>query len=96
MNINKQIVLNGLITLAKNTYWYVPNEPNADRYYKDALKDVEKMIKELPPEYGYWILIKGSDGKDYHKCSECSHTQEITGIKNYCAVCGAAMRGEAE
>lgn len=45
---------------------------------------------------GKWILIKGSDGKLYHKCSECLHTQEITGVKNYCAVCGADMRGESD
>ena len=43
---------------------------------------------------GEWILVKGSNGKDYHKCSECLHTQEITGVKNYCAVCGTDMRGE--
>ena len=43
---------------------------------------------------GEWILVKGSNGKDYHKCSECLHTQEITGVKNYCAVCGAEMVGK--
>ena len=58
-----------------------------------------ETIKNLPsaqPERktGTWILVKGSNGKDYHKCSECLHTQEITGVKNYCAVCGAEMRGE--
>lgn len=41
---------------------------------------------------GKWILVKGSNGKDYHKCSKCLHTQEITGVKNYCAVCGARMK----
>ena len=45
---------------------------------------------------GEWILVKGSNGKDYHKCSKCLHTQEITGVKNYCAVCGARMKGGAE
>mgnify|MGYP007012534738 CR=1 FL=1 len=43
---------------------------------------------------GEWILVKGSNGKDYHKCSECLHTQEITGVKNYCAVCGVEMVGK--
>ena len=43
---------------------------------------------------GEWLLVKGSDGKDYHKCSECLHMQDITGVKNYCAVCGADMKGE--
>ena len=45
---------------------------------------------------GEWILVKGSNGKDYHKCSKCLHTQEITGVKNYCAVCGARMKRGAE
>ena len=45
---------------------------------------------------GEWILVKGSNGKDYHKCSKCLHTQEITGVKNYCAVCGAKMKSGAE
>ena len=43
---------------------------------------------------GEGILVKGSNGKDYHKCSECLHTQEITGVKNYCAVCGAEIVGK--
>jgi hypothetical protein len=30
------------------------------------------------------------------ECSECLHTQETTGIKNYCAVCGVDMRGEQD
>lgn len=44
---------------------------------------------------GKWILVRGSNGKDYHKCSECLHTQDITGVKNYCAVCGADMMGDS-
>lgn len=45
---------------------------------------------------GKWILVKSSNGKDYHKCSECLHTQNITGVKNYCPVCGADMEGEKD
>lgn len=67
--------------------------------YNMGLTDGIKALNKLPsaqPERktGRWILVKGSNGKDYHKCSECLHTQEITGIKNYCAVCGADMRGK--
>ena len=47
----------------------------------------------VPVRKGKWILVKGSNGKDYHKCSYCLHTQEITGVKNYCSVCGARMEG---
>lgn len=66
----------------------------------DALNSVIAFlatVNEQPErKKGKWILVKGSNGKDYHKCSECLHTQEITGIKNYCAVCGADMRGEQD
>lgn len=50
-----------------------------------------KEVSQRPK--GHWVLVKGSNGKDYHKCSECLHTQEITGVKNYCAICGAEMCG---
>ena len=55
-----------------------------------------KAVPSAQPERkeGEWILVKGSNGIDYHKCSECLHTQDITGVKNYCAVCGAKMEGE--
>ena len=61
----------------------------------------ENVLREQPTiepqrKKGHWILVKGSNGKDYHKCSKCLHTQEITGVKNYCAVCGAEMREQDE
>ena len=60
------------------------------------LYDILEQIPTIDPvRKGKWILVKGSNGKDYHKCSECLHTQEITGVKNYCAVCGADM-GEGD
>lgn len=58
---------------------------------------IEKAIDEAPTidaeliKHGMWIDCKGSNGKDYRKCSECLHTQEITGLLNYCPVCGARM-----
>ena len=59
---------------------------------------IEALIDSMPSaeRVGHWVLVKGSNGKDYHKCSECLHTQEITGVKNYCAVCGARMVGDEE
>ena len=41
--------------------------------------------------HGHWIYCKGSNGKDYRKCSVCLHTQEITGVLNYCPICGTRM-----
>lgn len=58
---------------------------------------LEQLIDAQPTierKKGKWILVKDSNGKDYHKCSECLHEQNITGVKNYCAVCGADMGGE--
>lgn len=58
--------------------------------YPEAI-DMAIEALSAEAEQGEWILVKGSNGKDYHKCSKCLHTQEITGVKNYCAVCGAKM-----
>ena len=61
---------------------------------------IEKAIDEAPTidaepiRHGKWIYVKGSNCKDYRKCSECLHTQEITGLLNYCPVCGARMEAE--
>ena len=55
--------------------------------------DQQPTADVAPVRKGKWILVKGSNGKDYHKCSYCLHTQEITGVKNYCSVCGARMEG---
>ena len=53
-----------------------------------------RLIDAEPVRHGKWIVCKGSNGKDYRKCSECLHTQEITGLLNYCPVCGARMDAE--
>ena len=66
-----------------------------DGWYVEAI-DMAIEALSADAEHGEWILVKGSNGKDYHKCSKCLHTQEITGVKNYCAVCGARMIGGAE
>ena len=75
--------------------------PNAQKVGRVLVMDTDSRIGgglfyPDDAEQGEWILVKGSNGKDYHKCSKCLHTQEITGVKNYCAVCGARMKGGAE
>jgi len=59
--------------------------------YNESLKAIHRAHTIDPVRHGHWITIKGSNGKDYDLCSVCAHTQEITGVKNYCAVCGAKM-----
>lgn len=65
------------------------------KMFEDALKDAPTIEAE-PTRHGKWIDVKGSNGKDYRKCSECLHTQDITGLLNYCPICGAKMEGEEE
>lgn len=80
----------------------VEDLPNCYNGYSDTYDKacIIGLLEELPPaqerKKGEWILVKGSNGKDYHKCSECLHTQDITGVKNYCAVCGADMGGKED
>lgn len=71
------------------------------QFDKDCKQNAIDLLQHAPTiepqrKKGHWILVKSSNGKDYHKCSKCLHTQEITGVKNYCAVCGADMREDAE
>jgi hypothetical protein len=49
-----------------------------------------------PVRHGHWIMTKGINGNDYRKCSNCLHTQPITGLMNYCPICGAKMYGETD
>ena len=58
----------------------------------DTLKAVP-AADVAPVVHGQWLIVKGSNGKEYHACSHCSHEQEVTGVKNFCAVCGARMDG---
>lgn len=60
--------------------------------YEKGLRDgYAEAVDAEPVKHGYWIGCKGSDGKDYRKCSECLHTQNITGLLNFCPVCGSKM-----
>lgn len=55
-----------------------------------------EAVDALEVVHAYWVAIRGTNGKDYHKCSNCLHEQEITGVKNYCQICGARMDGRRE
>lgn len=57
-----------------------------DKGFRDGYAQATSEVR-----HGHWIDCKGSDGKDYRKCSECLHTQNITGLLNYCPICGAKM-----
>lgn len=80
--------------VSRNKYFY-----SAICQMMNLVNDMDCVIVEatLPVRHGRWIDVTkwvnatGSNGKDYRKCSECLHTQEITGLLNYCPVCGARM-----
>ena len=59
-----------------------------------GIVDKQPTVDAEPVKHGHWIDCKGSNGNDYRKCSECLHTQEITGLLNYCPVCGTRMDEE--
>lgn len=80
--------------LARLEEWNTSDSTDKALYNFTLHRILEQPTIEPQRKKGYWILVKGSNGKDYHKCSKCLHTHEITGVKNYCAVCGADMRGE--
>ena len=75
---------------------YFSDAPETEDALNETIKTLAEMEEELERGKGHWILVKGSNGKDYHKCSECLHTQDITGVKNYCAACGSNNMGEVE
>ena len=87
------IIADALRYLAKDTERHLADRTRADALRQQFLKYGASMCHSAEAVQGEWILVKGSNGKDYHKCSKCLHIQEITGVKNYCAVCGARMKG---
>lgn len=60
------------------------------KMFENAIENFP-AVDAVPVKHGHWIYCKGSNGKDYRKCSVCLHTQEITGVLNYCSICGARM-----
>ena len=68
----------------------------ADTFEKFFNEIIEKAptVDAEPVRHGHWIMTKGINGNDYRKCSNCLHTQPITGLMNYCPICGAKMYEE--
>ena len=53
-------------------------------------------IEAEPVRHGYWIPIRDSFGKYFHKCSLCSNVDNKTTavVGHYCWFCGAKMDAE--
>jgi hypothetical protein len=107
--ISRQMALKALKELSRNTVFDIPAEPNATKYYRDALYDACQLIKSLPtvqPKRGKWKGYntdkegwKRTDGSPvFMSCSECNGVVLNNGSAhwNFCPNCGADMRGEAE
>ena len=91
----QQMIIERLKELSRNTAFDIPAEPNATKYYRDALYDACQLIKSLPPEHkkGQWISLDDFCGKYNEKgfkCSECGEHSDYE--ENFCPNCGVDMR----
>ena len=63
------------------------------------LSDVRKSLQMTPTadvvevKYGYWEIVKGSNGKEKMVCTNCRHQQDLHGTFTYCPNCGALIDG---
>lgn len=66
--------------------------------YESGVKVLD-MIKEAPTadvvevKYGYWEIVKGSNGKEKMVCTNCRHQQDLHSTFTYCPNCGALIDG---
>ena len=70
---------------------------------KCAVRDVKHQPKvdiESQPtadvvevKYGYWEIVKGSNGKEKMVCTNCRHQQDLHSTFTYCPNCGALIDG---
>ncbi len=44
-------------------------------------------------KYGYWEIVKGSNGKEKMVCTNCRHQQDLHSTFIYCPNCGALIDG---
>ena len=44
-------------------------------------------------KYGYWEIVKGSNGKEKMVCTNCRHQQDLHSTFTYCPNCGALIDG---
>lgn len=44
-------------------------------------------------KYGYWEIVKGSNGKEKMVCTNCRHQQDLHSTFTYCPNCGALIGG---
>ena len=44
-------------------------------------------------KYGYWEIVKDSNGKEKMVCTNCRHQQDLHSTFTYCPNCGALIDG---
>lgn len=68
---------------------------------KMFVKVVEQVVEDTPTadvvevKYGYWEIVKGSNGKEKMVCTNCRHQQDLHSTFTYCPNCGALIDGRA-
>ena len=89
---------------ARNRYCDTPcDSPARERYMaqlneRTALKHIiayEQAANVREDVHGKWVIVTGSNGKEYMVCTNCRVTQDLTALFAYCPNCGALMdRGD--
>jgi hypothetical protein len=79
--LNPNVDDDGTVTVENAERWFlslINNQPTAD-------------VVEV--KYGYWEIVKGSNGKEKMVCTNCRHQQDLHSTFTYCPNCGALIDG---
>ena len=98
----QQMIIERLKELSQNTVFDIPAEPNATKYYRDALYDACQLIESLPPaaqpKHGEWLWNGDTlDWERLYYCSECKKyalrdTDGKEVLSDFCPHCSAEMK----
>ena len=68
------------------------------RKFEDR-EDIQEFLDNIPTadvvevKYGYWEIVKGSNGKEKMVCTNCRLQQDLHSTFTYCPNCGALIDG---
>ena len=88
---------------------YIDADKLNDEYYelfhhgtmavKSVLSAFVDLLEKQPTadvvevKYGYWEIVKGSNGKEKMVCTNCRHQQDLHSTFTYCPNCGTLIDG---
>lgn len=68
------------------------NVEQAERYFLSLINN-QPTADVVEMKYGYWEIVKGSNGKEKMVCTNCRHQQDLHSTFTYCPNCGALIDG---